>query len=285
MSGAVRAIRRTGRRAALALGLTFAGATLLAAQAGDAPAVQVFLDAAALDDQVARPALDRLARSWKASYTAMIIDMVRLMRRAPRPGDLDSIAPSFADEDAAATAREVVTTTWGEWRAAHPRTTVLSLETGHQRDYGEGVAYRDYFATDELYFRVGHTDRRLANKAEVLTLRIRPRGGSRPQPIAIDARLLKRNPVFHFEVGGRRLVVVTSLQGANRVYDVGGRSVTFQAIQQDGHVIDANGGRWRVAEEALIHESDAAARLSRVVAARAFWFGWYAQFPETTLLK
>ena len=36
----------------------------------------------------------------------------------------------------------------------HPGTTVLSLETGHERDYSEGAAYRDYFATDELMFAV-----------------------------------------------------------------------------------------------------------------------------------
>ena len=34
----------------------------------------------------------------------------------------------------------VVTTTWGERKKRHPGTTALSLETGHERDYGEGVA-------------------------------------------------------------------------------------------------------------------------------------------------
>ncbi|MBA3296373.1 MAG: DUF3179 domain-containing protein, partial [Acidobacteria bacterium] len=42
----------------------------------------------------------------------------------------------------------VVTTTWGEWRRDHPSTTVLSLETGYERNYAEGAAYREYFATD-----------------------------------------------------------------------------------------------------------------------------------------
>ena len=32
----------------------------------------------------------------------------------------------------------VVTTTWGEWRAAHPDTKVLSINTGFERDYSEG---------------------------------------------------------------------------------------------------------------------------------------------------
>jgi len=42
---------------------------------------------------------------------------------------------------------------------------VLSLETGHERDYSEGAAYRDYFSNDTLYFQVPHDDQRLRNKA------------------------------------------------------------------------------------------------------------------------
>src|SRR5690606_1398732 len=34
----------------------------------------------------------------------------------------------------------VVTTTWGEWRRRHPETSVLSLDTGFERDYSEGAA-------------------------------------------------------------------------------------------------------------------------------------------------
>ena len=38
-------------------------------------------------------------------------------------------------------------------------------------------------------------------------------------------------------------------------------------------------------ESALVLERDSNTRLPRVAAQRAFWFGWYAQFPETVLLK
>ena len=65
----------------------------------------------------------------------------------------------------------VVTTTWGEWRRRHPRTRVLSINTGYERDYSEGAAYRDYFSTDELMFTVPELDTRLKNKDEVLALR------------------------------------------------------------------------------------------------------------------
>ena len=54
--------------------------------------------------------------------------------------------------------RSVVTTTWSEWKKRHPQTTVLSLDTGHRRDYGEGVAYQDYFSTDEVMFSVPQLD-------------------------------------------------------------------------------------------------------------------------------
>jgi hypothetical protein len=191
----------------------------------------------------------------------------------------------LTNTDVALTPREVVTTTWGEWRAAHPSTTVLSLETGFKRDYGEGAAYRDYFSSDDLYFRVSQVDRRLKNKAEVLTLRVPPRAGGTAQPVAIDAAFLKANPVFHFDVAGRRLVVVTSAKGANRVYDVADHSIVLQSRRADNAIVDAKGGRWRVTEDFLASEDDPAVQLRRVTAARAFWFGWYAQFPDTRLIK
>ena len=43
----------------------------------------------------------------------------------------------------------------------HPQTTVLSLDTGHERDYGEGAAYRDYFSTDDLWCAMPDLDDRL----------------------------------------------------------------------------------------------------------------------------
>ncbi len=83
-------------------------------------------------------------------------------------------------------ALSVVTTTWGAWRDRHPDTRVLSLDTGHRRDYREGAAYREYFATDELMFSVPFSDTRLRNKDEVLALRF----GDSAAPTAIAVRFL-----------------------------------------------------------------------------------------------
>ena len=181
------------------------------------------------------------------------------------------------------THRAVVTTTWGEWRRTHPETTVLSLETGHRRDYSEGAAYRDYFGTDGLMFQVANRDDRLPNKAEVLVFR--PDGSAQTGanlPLAIAASFLQRNRLFHQEFGGRRLVVVTSVQGANRVYDA--QDVQFVRQLDDAQVADQSGRAWRITEDALVLDDDSGVRRARVPAHRAFWFGWYSQFPDTRLI-
>jgi hypothetical protein len=176
--------------------------------------------------------------------------------------------------------RSVVTTTWGEWKQAHPATTVLSLETGYERNYGEGAAYRDYFATDRLMFEVPHADTRLRNKAEVLVMRPEIIGND-ARPVAIAVERLQRERVFHFEAGGRGFVVVTSKAGANMVFDRGGQ--TFVASATDGSLRDAAGRRWNVTSDGLL--STTGQRLVRIPAHRAFWFGWVAQYPRTELYK
>ncbi len=102
----------------------------------------------------------------------------------------------------------VVTTTWGEWRALHPDTTALSLDTGHRRDYGEGVAYRSYFASDELMFQVSGKDGRLRKKDEILAIRLPKR-----QPLAIAMSYLLKHPQFKTNHEGASIEVETTKGG------------------------------------------------------------------------
>lgn len=169
----------------------------------------------------------------------------------------------------------VVTTTWGKWKSLHPDTQVLSLNTGHRRDYGEGVAYQDYFSTDKLMFQVPNLDNRLLNKNEVLALR------TSDQQLAIDTKFLNRNPIYHGEFAGEPFVVLTDPTGANRIYQ--SNQLRFASVTADGVAVTDAGDRWRITEDALI--SDSGTTLPRVPSHRAFWFGWFAQFPETVLIK
>jgi len=120
---------------------------------------------------------------------------------------------------------------------------VLSLDTGHERDYSEGAAYREYFATDRLMFEIPGRDDRLKNKAEVLALALPPVGaapGTPGRPLAISVEFLRRNPVHHLTFAGRELVVVTSAAGANRVY-APASGVRFVRRTSDATLLDAEG--------------------------------------------
>ena len=171
----------------------------------------------------------------------------------------------------------VVTTTWGEWRRRHPDTRVLSLETGYERNYAEGAAYREYFATDDLMFQVPALDTRLKNKDEVFTVLL---AEHRDRPVAFAADFLAANPVHHDAIVGTALVVLTDPSGANRAY--ASEDVKFTGYDGDRSVVDSSGATWTLDEQALTAEDGRV--LARIPAQRAFWFGWYAAFPHTRLV-
>ncbi len=171
----------------------------------------------------------------------------------------------------------VVTTTWRDWRTTHPDTSVLSLETGFERDYAEGVAYAEYFNTDDLMFEVSNRDSRLANKDEVLAVRFRGRDGD--QALAISADFLRRNRLFQTNFAGRDLLVVTSEDGANRLY--ASPPEKFVGFAAENRIEDEHGGLWEARSDQLVPLDSPEAALPRLSAFRAFWFGWFAQYPGT----
>lgn len=172
----------------------------------------------------------------------------------------------------------VVTTTWGEWKKRHPDTSVLSLETGHNRNYSEGNAYQDYFSNDRLMFNTPFSDTRLKNKDEVLALRFEEVPN---EQLAISAKFLAKRPVYEDELGDVKFVVITDPSGANRVYERGNHS--FKRFDGSKTVVDSKGMTWELSESELT--SSNGDFLQRLPYHRSFWFGWLAAYPETRLVK
>ncbi len=170
--------------------------------------------------------------------------------------------------------RFCVTTTWGDWKRQHPETTVLSLDTGYSRNYGEGVAYNAYFNTDKLMFTVPGKDDRLMNKSEVVALR------HQKQQLAISADFLLEHPIYEDALGDQKFIILTNAFGANRVYRSDGTK--FKSWDGSKTATDTSGRQWQVTEDKL---SSGTKSLERMPSHRAFWFGWEAQFPETRLVK
>lgn len=213
-----------------------------------------------------------LYRSNKLMYDQATQSLWSTVRGEPVMGPL-------VDKEIVLEHLSMVTTTWGEWKRRHPDTTVLSLNTGYRRDYGENKAYQRYFSNDQLMFNTPFQNDQLKNKQEVLALTF---PASPTEQLAIDTEFLNKNPLYIDKIGIQRLLVLTDTTGANRVYDP--QDVEFVSYDRDITVIDSDGDEWTLSEGRL-ESPDHGVSLNRLPARRAFWFGWYAAFPETRLIK
>ncbi len=172
----------------------------------------------------------------------------------------------------------VVTTTWGEWKKRHPETSVLSLQTGYRRDYNEGIAYKDYFATDDLMFTIPKIDKSLKNKDEILSIRL---PGVTDDNLAISSKFLKKNKLYQSKIGDTNFTVFTDKTGAHRVYK--SRDLKFLSFDGNNTTTDENGDDWTLSEEFMKNENGN--QLDRLPTHNAFWFGYKAAFPNTKLIK
>ena len=183
----------------------------------------------------------------------------------------------LADENIELERMSIVTTTWREWRKRHPDTKVLSLDTGYTRDYNEGAAYKEYFATDDLMFTVPKLDKRLKNKDEVLGLIFSQHPN---MPLAISSKFLLKRRLYQDKVEDLEFVVLTDRSGASRVYE--SKGIKFLDWDQKNTVIDSKGKKWLFSETRLL--SPAGDELFRLPSHKAFWFGWFSAYSNTRLV-
>ena len=185
----------------------------------------------------------------------------------------------------------VVLTTWGDWLAQHPGTTVLDIETGFARPYEPGLPYGNYFQSRGTMFPVSSRSDLVGPKDFVYGLRI---GGDRK---AYPVSTLIEEPVVNDTVGERAVVIVANrgyvitdgvhreapspaayYSGAEvRAFERGDHA--FSASDDPGTLLDDAAGVWRVTEEALL--GPGGERLERIDGHLAYWFGWYGFYPET----
>ena len=159
--------------------------------------------------------------------------------------------------------RPVTITSWREWRADHPDTRVLSLNTGHRRNYGSGVVYNDYFNSPDLMFPSLGGGRDLVKKDYVFGLRVT--AGAKAYPL----KVFQGGRVINDRVGLQNVVLVgDSATRTVRAYDSGGR----QFRQVGRKKLSASDGVWTVGEEHLTNASGQ--RLARLPGHIAYWFGW-----------
>ena len=180
-------------------------------------------------------------------------------------------------------------TTWAQWAADHPKTTVISNETGvYAADFyvpesNPAAIYYEYFNTPDTMFPVPRRSDSLVAKQIVLGLRM----GEASKAYTVESIQAER--VINDSVGGRAVVIIGSAtsEGA-RIYERDTNVFTLDPAargipQLPRTLVGSGGGRWRVEEEALISEDGE--QLARIPTHMAFWHGWFTFHPDTELYE
>jgi len=178
----------------------------------------------------------------------------------------------------------VVISDWATWLEEHPDTSVLSLNTGFNRNYTNGAAYEDYFNDPSfIMFPVWQQDDTADQQAKDMVYGLLVEGVRKAYPLAT----LVEEGVTNDTIGETNLVLVTRETPEREFFEPGGAAVrvyraddqTFTPTDDPRIITDADGSEWTVTERALLGPDGE--ELPRVGGHLAFWFGWYAFFPET----
>jgi hypothetical protein len=189
---------------------------------------------------------------------------------------------------------------FGEWSRSAARGRVLSLETGHERDYGRNpyVGYDE--AGSPPFALIGDVDPRLPAKERVVGLRDGEEALAVPYPLleeaavggwaAVPAQVGERPVVVFWHEGTRSALDAANIERSKEVGATGsfspvldGRTLTFTATA-DGIVDDQTDTSW----DLFGRGSDgplAGRQLDPVVAVESFWFDWAAFFSGTAVLE
>lgn len=177
----------------------------------------------------------------------------------------EPVAGKLVDENIKLKIRPVTITSWEAWRKQHPDTKVLSLDTGHFRDYGSGVVYNEYFSSPNLMFPTLVRDESDVTRKEFV-FGIREFGAAKAWPV----KAFRDKKIINDTMGGKNIVLVGDADTRTvRAYQRDDQ--TFNAGSVDG-VIKSEAGDWKLSEDFLIGPNGE--KLARVAGHVAYWFAW-----------
>lgn len=160
---------------------------------------------------------------------------------------------------------DVTWTTWERWRAAHPRTTVLSERTGHLRNYDRDPYGRynpvgGYYTQDGTIFPLMHTS-----------------GEHHQKKMVVGGRTSERSVYF-----------VLSDLARERVQSTAHFLAVYDGALATGYIYATNGGapevspradgRYEIGGRAY---APGALPLEQVIPIEAFFFAWQAFYPNS----
>ncbi len=190
----------------------------------------------------------------------------------------EAVVGERAAQGAALSMLPMTLTRWDAWRQRHPDTTVMrpdpeaARRTGYR--YLEGAADQ---ARTGVEFPVWQQSDALERNAQVYALRI----GGEAKAYPLDK--LRTERLVNDTLGGVPIVLVLDDEsGAVRAYERGSLIFRPPAEGTLREIEAEDGSRWTIAESGLVPEAGREL-LPRVAGHVAFWFGWYAFYPDTAV--
>ncbi|KKJ76091.1 hypothetical protein WH95_15145 [Kiloniella litopenaei] len=160
--------------------------------------------------------------------------------------------------------RPVTITNWEQWKAHHPKTTVLDIDTGFRRDYGSGVAYSEYFASPELMFPALVDQSENTAKSYVFVLRIK--GREQAWPLS----KFRNGQVIEDTIDGQKVILIGD-EKTRTVRAYAGNGDVF-SLSEKSDYLESNSGRWKITEDALVLSDGR--KLKRLPGHISYWFAW-----------
>lgn len=192
----------------------------------------------------------------------------------------EPVVGELAFSEVKLTSHPVTVTTWEQWKAQHPDSTVVSLDTGHSRQYlapsEKGSAYFEYRNSPTAMFPIFKVDDRIPEKDSIVGL---SSGDGEAMAFPLDTVVAER--VINATVGDIEAVVVGHQQtGVIGVFEREGHIFEAGGPGSDpNEVIDESGAVWTATDDALV--ADDGRQLARIPVKESFWFAWAAFFPGT----
>lgn len=190
----------------------------------------------------------------------------------------DALAGEFLEREATLEVRSVTQADWADWRADHPDTLVVDLETGYDLDYAHydgHIGFFEHYWTREDIVQPGvkRAAGELPEKASVYGVTSGEPGAIHVYPV----EAVRSNGPFADEIDGRSVVVL--IDGAD---DVAVYDAPALPVEREGDRLnDADGTAWRIRRDALVADDD---RLERVAGRHGLWFAFRTQYPDATVV-
>lgn len=164
--------------------------------------------------------------------------------------------------------------TWGDWKALHPETLVLTTDTGHLRSYATDP-YGNYYTEPQIMFPVEYNDDRMHPKEIIIGFNLDEIYKAYKQS-DIESQI-----VINDSVGDTSIMLVSLYSENSRAFErmIDGEILDFEYT--NGKLVDIQtNSEWNYDGLGISGQYEGK-QLERLPIEPGFWFEWVAFHPQT----